>query len=250
MRLKTEVSVEINKGLDGTINVFLTEGSYETADHLRESQTKCGIRLHTHPFFQIEGEQFRNAENFCPPSPADFLNSIKKAWSSRFTAHNDVREVWEGIPQKYLYSREYVFDGKVLWSYRANDQLLNVLKNLPFDDSNWITSLLKKLFKFTLIDFLKGKLTLIEYKEEMMNQGIELGFDKNWKQRTVEVNENLDCTYERRERHLVFPSAQLLNSEDLEILYTKAIKILESRKKQLQSSLDFGGGKTTYIFPK
>jgi hypothetical protein len=167
------------------------------------------MRIHTHPFYEREEDLIRSPDNFSPPSPQDMRNSVQKAWSSRFTGENDGRATWHGIPQKYIYSREYVFDGKALWSSRANDELINVLVELTFDDATWIINILKKLHEYTIENYLLGKYTsYLEYIDEIMDQGISLEFNDKWKKRgSILVNEDLECAFERRDRHLVFPSA-------------------------------------------
>lgn len=242
-RLKTEISIEINKGLDGALNVFLTEGHYDSTDSLRESQSKCGIKIHTHPFYQKEGDIFRNNENISPPSPADIKNSIIKAWASRFTGENDSRDLFPGIPQKQHYVRDYMYDGKLLWSYRANSNLIQILLKLSYDEKRWILEKLEKIYTKNVNDFYVNEITIQDFIDIMNEDGVELEATNQLKNKSVIIEDSLICDNERRDRHLVFPSSQLLNSQDLEDLYKRAINIIKNRNDKRSKESPLGGGK-------
>jgi len=239
-RLDYEVTVEVNKEMGGTINVFLTEGYYETTDSLRESKSRCGIRIHTHPRYAKDGDDFQ-IDDFIPPSHGDLGNSLFNLSHARFQHPDEDPRGQLPLPAKISYSREYVFDGKAFWSYQASPALQRLWLKINHESRvflrdklslGWIEAWSRWKHGGDLESFIRENKTL----------GIDISATLDWRRRTVPIKDSLKCMYERRDRHLTLPNG-LLNSSDLEDLYEKAVKVIVRRRLESNPYFEapFGG---------
>jgi hypothetical protein len=88
------------------------------------------------------------------------------------------------------------------------------------------------------------KIDLQGFILEMYKVGFLVEANTEWRKESVSIRDSLQCAYERRDRHLTLSSSQLLNSDDLEDLYQRAIKIIVKRRLENTTSFEapFGGG--------
>lgn len=260
--LPFEISIEVNKETDGTINLFLTKGFETFTDYLHESKTNCGIHIHTHPYSIYQRE--RNM-HLWPPSDTDILHSVQSTYSYRFLIENNLSVDNFVIPKNPIKKYDYVFDGTVLWYYKPNINLINEYLSLLISNNeerkNSLLDVIKNNSANNGVDFaglreILGfpKITLEEYLErtrDLLGQkgiksddeimGIDIGFI-NWKRmntdnlsgvelKTIRIPDDLICTFtERRDKHIVLPEKDVLNEDELNILFQKAIRIFKEQE--------------------
>lgn len=252
-KLDYEVSIEVNKSMNGTIELFLTKGYLDKleSDPKHISATACGIYIHTHPFI-IPNLRTKDMK-YWPPSGLDIKSSNEK------------------IIRGNLGNHQYVFDGYNLWYYKPNKGLigeffaLSTLDKNDFQDSkeyfkivnqrkNEILELLNncmgaasnfqedinglrenKYSKINLSQYLSGMKDLFDDKDTLgytddKTIGIDIGIISNYRKNIVFIPDDLTCSIdEQRVKHIILPSSGLLNSEDLQFLYKRCIKIMDSR---------------------
>lgn len=260
-KLPYEISIEVNKNTEGTITLFLTKGFAIGTDYLHESRTSCGIHIHTH---YLTLPQRRPEYKFWPPSSQDIYTSIGNIYSNK-TIFNWNQEK-EKIPQlKY----DYLFDGYNLWYYKPNSALVTEyvelseslkdakLKNVAPYKIEKIISKQQQLLSYSaenadmnalaliglsspsksleqyldsMKDLLNQKSTDAEYPDEKV-MGFDIGIISNWKhEKEIIIPDYITCNMnERRDNHIILPIKDLLNNEELDLLYQKSIKILEKK---------------------
>ena len=119
--LPFEVSIEINKDIDGTINLFLTKGFMHETDYLHESHTLCGIHIHTHPLSLSQ----RQNNVYWAPSGRDIVHTVMSLFSKRNlpkTEYGVIKNIKIDHLKNIIY--DYVYDGGGLWYYKPNKALI------------------------------------------------------------------------------------------------------------------------------
>lgn len=207
----------------GTINVFLTEGYLNHTDYERESFTRCGVFIHTHQSYGVT-----RSSGFIEPSRSDVLHSIYEITDAPFG------EGRVPFPKKRKYAHNYMFDGKALWSYKANPVLYNLWKTGNRTRHNLIQRRIYDKYYEYEDEFRQGD-SLKTFLQKVRDLGVDIDADVFWRKPHVLIKDSLECDYERRDQHLVLPESQLLNQEDLRDLFNRALDIMEKRKKSLES---------------
>lgn len=241
VKLPFEVSIEINKNTDGIINLYLTKGFETHTDYLHESNTLCGIHIHTHPFYLY---RTNNEKGLQPPTGTDIRHSILNIHKSKKFPNS-----------KYVYVYDYVYDGNVLWYYKANQGLINeflkLLDKNDFDTLEDLVNIATENGHNNGGDFLGlrerigfPKITLEQYIEKTKDIvgnkssvsidndfiGMDIGYIKNLNKPSIIIPDNLTCQIpERRDKHIIFPETGLLNKEELKLLWEKVLKILHEQ---------------------
>jgi len=230
-RLDYEVSIQVNLEKNGLISLYLTKGFELYTDYVNELKTLCGIHIHTHQM----SNRYRNKDNpHSPPSYLDINHCVQKIINTK-------------IYKNMKYSYDYLFDGTGLWYYKANEKLgkdyLNLLeKKNEIEKKNGIDdmlSIMKNNSNVNAIEFIENKLTIHEYLEYMKvlrdgeSLGIDIGIILDWQKKAyIEIPDNLECNYnEIRYNHITLPNKHILNDDDLELLYDRAIKIFDEQEK-------------------
>jgi hypothetical protein len=226
-RLPYEVSIQVNLDKNGLISLYLIKGYEFYTDYLHEPRTLCGIHIHTHSIFN----KYRNKDvKHLPPSSMDINHCVQKIINTK-------------IHKNRKYSYDYVFDGEGLWYYKANEKLKNYFLDLIEKKNqtkmNDILEFMKNNTNQNAVEFISKKLTIQEYLEYMKilldgeSVGIDIGIILDWQKKTsIEIPDNLECNInERRDNHIILPNKDILNNDELELLYNRAIKIFDTQEK-------------------
>jgi len=241
-KLPYEVSIEVSRSANGSIELFLTKGTEEYVDDYYSSKNLCGIYMHTHPTqVSLRKKEFKR----WPPSGFDIAAMIQ-----RIPFRKNKEEIIRGNKIKY----NYVFDGFNIWYYRPNPQLIreylfasednrHALVEASLHNANFLSMDLNGLREhlgFSQIsnnEYIDGMKDLLNQKTDLDYADDEvMGFDVgvisnlSFREKQIFIPDDLTCRInERRVKHIVLPDSGLLSNDDLQLLFEKSIRIMDKR---------------------
>jgi hypothetical protein len=241
-RLPYEITIYINKSINGTIGLFLTKGQFgNTGTNI---DALCGINIHTHHYHL---PQRKTDMKYWPPSSDDINvsigNILHKLLRIKTFKLSDIKH-------------DYVFDGYNLWFHKPNIAMINEIKTLnenqeklntaeenlknlqdAINDNTDNNAMLLADLQINLEIYINKMNDLVDMKNKVPDNeviGIDIGLipESEFKNKqSVNIPDSLTCTInELIENHIILPPTGLLNNEDLELLYEKALKIFEKQK--------------------
>jgi len=281
--LPYEVSIEVNKSMNGTIELFLTKGNivYFYTDNLHESRTRCGIHIHTHPRVVPVIGRTRNIKEW-PPSGTDISASIYSIIQVPIQKSKNINDSYKNqyqLKNGGNMSYDYVFDGYNLWYHKPNKELIEtykflfdkmtkspipifskyarelseIIKTSKYNSDNLGLDLngLRKDLGFpqiTIDQYLNGMRDIFMQKEELGYadddvMGIDIGVIKiTFKEQNIIIPDDLTCGInEQRIKHIILPETGLLDKDELQLLYKKAMRIMEGRSNFTKTQESFLG---------
>ncbi len=171
----------------------------------------------------------------------DTINKLSEEYNHRISRKLNVNDILDQL-KKFKSEKKYILGmlhkltgGKDVYKkyidvwnkYSDNENRINEL----FDIANHNTN----NYGLQFLKFREPYLNYDEYinlMKELLNDefGMDIGTIDWESKKSVEIPDNLDCKiFERRDRHIILPNKDYLEESELELLFDKAKKILESR---------------------